>query len=285
MHSSIGPRLLAAATLLLVLGGSSLYLAATSASTTTRSPAAKDAGRLTAPAGAGGHNLILGSKDSGQPQNMEQFLTAVTKDVDAYWTKTFKASGLPEPKVAYAWIPSGRTAASACGDEDGAMGDNAAAYCSGDDTIYISQKFATDIYDGALDQALPGSSQGYGRTVGDFAVAYIVAHEYGHEVQAELGLFDTDGGQLPAMAFELQADCYAGTWANSAARENRLEDGDVQEALDAALAVGDFDTANPSHHGTPQQREAAWNRGFESGDPSSCSTYLDPANLGGAAGA
>jgi uncharacterized protein len=285
MHSSIGPRLLAAATLLLVLGGSSLYLAATSASTTTRSPAAKDAGRLTAPAGAGGHNLILGSKDSGQPQDMEQFLTAVTKDVDAYWTKTFKASGLPEPKVAYAWIPSGRTAASACGDEDGAMGDDAAAYCPGDDTIYISQKFATDIYDGALDQALPGSSQGYGRTVGDFAVAYIVAHEYGHEVQAELGLFDTDGGQLPAMAFELQADCYAGTWANSAARENRLEDGDVQEALDAALAVGDFDTANPSHHGTPQQREAAWNRGFESGDPSSCSTYLDPANLGGAAGA
>jgi uncharacterized protein len=285
MHSSIGPRLLAAATLLLVLGGSSLYLAATNASTTTRSAAAKDAGRLTAPAGAGGHNLILGSKDSGQPQNMEQFLTAVTKDVDAYWTKTFKASGLPEPKVAYAWIPSGRTAAGACGDEDGAMGDDAAAYCPGDDTIYISQKFATDIYDGALDQALPGSSQGYGRTVGDFAVAYIVAHEYGHEVQAELGLFDTDGGQLPAMAFELQADCYAGTWANSAARENRLEDGDVQEALDAALAVGDFDTANPSHHGTPQQREAAWNRGFESGDPSSCSTYLDPANLGGAAGA
>jgi len=285
MRSLTRPRLLAAATLLLVLGGGSLYLASASKSTTTRSPAAKDAGRLRASAGAGGHDLILGSKGSTQPQTTEQFLTAVTKDVDAYWTKTFKASGLSEPKVAYAWIPAGQTAASACGDEDGAMGDDAAAYCPGDDTIYISEKFATDIYNGALDQALPGSSQGYGRTAGDFAVAYMVAHEYGHQVQDELGLFDANGGQLPAMAFELQADCYAGAWANSASRENRLEDGDVQEALDAALAVGDFDTANPSHHGTPQQREAAWNQGFRSGDPSSCSTYLDPASLEDGAGA
>jgi hypothetical protein len=86
------------------------------------------------------------------------------------------------------------------------------------------------------------------------------------------------------MAFELQADCYAGTWAKSAYKENRLEDGDVQEALDAALAVGDFDANNPAHHGTPAQREGAWNSGFEAGDPSSCSRYLDPANLGDAGG-
>ena len=185
---------------------------------------------------------------------MEQFLTAVTKDVDAYWTKVFKDSGLPEPKVSYTWIPAGQTAASACGDANGTLGDSAAAYCPGDDTIYISEKFATDIYDGALDQALPGSSQGYGRTIGDFSVAYIVAHEYGHEVQDELGLFDKYGGQLPTMAFELQADCYAGTWAKSADHENRLEDGDVQEALDAALAVGDFDTEQP---GPPRHARAA----------------------------
>ena len=82
------------------------------------------------------------------------------------------------------------------------------------------------------------------------------------------------------MAFELQADCYAGTWAKSAYRENRLEDGDVQEALDAALAVGDFDTSNPGHHGTPEQREEAWDSGFETGDPSSCSEYLGQAGLG-----
>jgi uncharacterized protein len=262
LRSLFRPRVLVPAALLLVvvLGGAAK---------------AKDQKQPSAPAGSGAANLILGSKDSAQPQDMEQFLTAVTKDVDSYWTKTFKDSNLPEPRVSYMWIPAGRTAASACGDADGTLGDSAAAYCPGDDTIYISEKFATGIYNGALDQALPGSSQGYGRTIGDFAVAYIVAHEYGHQVQDELGLFQQYGQQLPAMAFELQADCYAGTWARSAYQENRLEDGDVQEALDAALAVGDFDAGNPGHHGTPEQREEAWNSGFQAGDPSSCSTYLD----------
>jgi uncharacterized protein len=257
-------RLIAATMLLLVLGGAAYGLGTATADDRTTSASAD-------------HDLILGSNDTAQPQTMEQFLTAVTKDVDTYWTKTFKASGLPEPRVKYTWIPAGRTAASACGDDDGAMGDAAAAYCPGDDTIYISEKFATDIYDGTLNGSLPGSSQGYGGTVGDFAVAYIVAHEYGHEVQDELGLFDKYGDSVPTMNFELQADCYAGTWAKSAADQNRLDDGDVQEALDAALAVGDFDTSNPSHHGTPEQREEAWSTGFESGDPSSCDSYLQPA--------
>ena len=224
---------------------------------------------------ADAHNLITGSEDGAQPKTMEQFLTAVTTDVDTYWTKVFEDAGLQEPRVGYTWIPAGQSAASACGSEDGPLGDSAAAYCPGDDTIYISEKFATDIYNGALDQALPGSSQGYGGTIGDFSVAYIVAHEYGHQIQDELGLFEKYGQQVPTAAFELQADCYAGTWAHSAYEENRLEDGDVQEALDAALAVGDFDAANPGHHGTPEQRKAAWSSGFESGDPSSCSSYLD----------
>ena len=255
MRSLIRPRLLAVAPMLVVLG----VVAAPSFGYDSR-------------------DLVAGTRTSAQPQTMEEFLTAVTTDVDAYWTKAFADSGLPEPRVTYSWIPAGMTAASACGGEGGStMGDSAAAYCSADDTIYISQKFATDIYDGALDQALPGSSQGYGRTVGDFAVAYIVAHEYGHQVQDELGLFERYGSQLPTMAFELQADCFAGTWAHSAYQENRLEQGDVQEALDAALAVGDFDAGNPGHHGTPEQREEAWNGGFESGDPSSCDRYLDPA--------
>ena len=56
-----------------------------------------------------------------------------------------------------------------------------------------------------------------------------------------------------------------------------LEPGDLQEATNAALAVGDFDAGNPGHHGTPEQRAEAWNGGFESGDPSSCGRYLDPA--------
>jgi uncharacterized protein len=199
-----------------------------------------------------------------QSQTMEQFLTSVTKDADTYWTEQFAAAGLPEPRVSYGWIPAGQTASSACGPLD----DSAAAYCPGDDTIYISEQFASNIYNGSLDHALPGSSQGFGRTYGDFAVAYIVAHEYGHQIQDELGLFQQGSS---TMALELQADCFAGTWANNASEEDRLDDGDVQEALDAALAVGDFDTANPGHHGTPEQRREAWLTGFESGDPSACS--------------
>ena len=265
------PRLLAGATVVLALAGAAHYLG---------SARADDHGGTAVsglrPAPAHAKSLITGDgTDAQQPQTMEEFLTAVTTDVDAYWEKVFAASHLPTPKVSYAWIPAGQTAASACGDESGTLGDSAAAYCPGDDTIYISQRFAGGIYDGSLDGSLPGSSQGYGQANGDFAVAYIVAHEYGHQVQDELGLFERYGKQVPTMAFELQADCFAGTWAHSAAADNRLEDGDLQEALDAALAVGDFNANDPGHHGTPEQREAAWRNGFDSGDPASCDRYLE----------
>jgi predicted metalloprotease len=270
MRSPIRRRLLAGAGVLLalVLAGTWQQLGSAQAD---RNPA--DA-LSRPPTEAAPQDLVLGSADADQPQTMEEFLTAVTTDVDTYWTGVFEESGLAEPRVTYNWIPAGQTAASACGDESGTLGDSAAAYCMADDTIYISQQFASDIYSGALDQALPGSSQGYGGTTGDFSVAYIVAHEYGHQIQDELGLFQEYGATLPTMAFELQADCYAGTWAASAYQENRLEEGDLQEALDAALAVGDFDAGSAGHHGTPEQREAAWYSGFQSGDPSACSEYL-----------
>ncbi|MDA0182928.1 neutral zinc metallopeptidase [Solirubrobacter phytolaccae] len=245
----------------LVAGGAAVHLGTAKAEQPARS--------------ADAHGLVLGSAQEAQPTTMTDFLTGVTQDVDAYWTKVFAEQGLPEPRVTYQWIPAGQSAASACTDSSGGTsGDDIAAYCSADDTISISEAFASKIYDGELNHALPGSSQGYGGTAGDFAVAYIVAHEYGHQIQDELGLFDKYGSQLPTSAFELQADCYAGTWAKSAYDENRLEDGDVQEALDAALAVGDFDAGNPGHHGTPEEREQAWSTGFESGDPSACSSFL-----------
>src|SRR3954447_26959014 len=186
MNSLIRPRLLAGATLLLALTGAGLHFGSARAD----DHAAGAAGRLKPADDTQASNLITGANDSAQPQTMEQFLTAVTTDVDAYWTKVFKASHLPAPRVGYDWIPAGQSVASACGDDSGTLGDGAAAYCPGDDTIYISQSFASEVYDGSLDQSLPGSSQGYGRTVGDFAVAYMVAHEYGHEIQNELGLFD-----------------------------------------------------------------------------------------------
>ena len=256
--------------LLLVAGAAALV--AIAGATIRLGTAEADDKPAASAASGGAQQLTLGDAQSEQPETAEEFLTAVTEDVDRYWSQQFEDSGLPEPRVSYAWIPEGITAESVCG-VDG-LGDQAAAYCPGDDTIYISQKFATDIYTGALDRALPGSAQGYGGTSGDFAVAYIVAHEYAHQVQAELGLYERYGQSLPTMNFELQADCYAGNWARSTADDGRLDEGDVQEALDAALAVGDFDPANPGHHGTPEQREAAWSDGFESGDPEACSKYL-----------
>jgi predicted metalloprotease len=232
-------------------------------------PAAKTTSTGSSNSSTGSHNLVLGS-GTQQPETMEEFLTGVTEDVDRYWTKQFADAGLNEPRVSYAWIPEGMTAADVCGTESPA--DQVAAYCPNDDTIYISQQFANNIYNGSLDGSLPGSSQGYGSAHGDFAVAYIVAHEYAHEVQDELGLFDRQ--DVPTMDFELQADCYAGTWARSVSDDGRLEDGDEQEALDAALAVGDFDESDPSHHGTPDQRETAWRDGFDAGDPGACSSYV-----------
>jgi uncharacterized protein len=257
--SPIRLLLVAGAAALVAIAGATIRLGSAEADDKAATPAASD----------GAKQLTLGDAPSEQPETAEEFLTAVTEDVDRYWMQQFEDAGLPEPRVSYAWIPEGMTAESVCG-VDG-LGDQAAAYCPGDDTIYISQKFATDIYTGALDRALPGSAQGYGGTSGDFAVAYIVAHEYGHQVQAELGLFDRG---LPTVNLELQADCFAGTWANHVAAENRIEEGDAREALDAALAVGDFDAANPGHHGTPEQRATAWNTGFESGDPSACNAYV-----------
>ena len=294
MSSLIRPRLLAAAALLLVLGGAWQYFGAGNkangsvvASTAATTQAQKESSVFTpVSANSGSHDLILGSKDSAQPKNMEEFLTGVIKDVDAYWTKVFKDSNLPEPKVSYKWIPEGQTAASACGDADGTLGDSAAAYCQGDDTMYISLKFATDIYNGTLDQVLPGSSQGYGRTAGDFSVAYIVAHEYGHEVQDELGLFEKYGNQLPTMAFELQADCYSGTWAQSAYKENRLEDGDVQEALDSALAVGDFDADQPATTARPSSvRRPGRPASTQATRPRAASTWTRPLSVTAAAAA
>lgn len=101
----------------------------------------------------------------------------------------------------------------------------------------------------------------------------MVAHEYGHNVQHELGFFN-QGRRLAAKPFELQADCMAGSWGNSVYRAGQLDPGDVEEALSTAKPVGDFEYLSPRHHGTPDERRAAWLRGYRSGDPSVCREYV-----------
>jgi hypothetical protein len=129
------------------------------------------------------------------------------------------------------------------------------------------------------------------RAPGDFAQAYVLAHEVGHHVQALLGVtvqaeqFIREGAAPPnvvSIAQELQADCLAGVWAHSTYDRGLLERGDIDEALRAAAAVGDdriqrqvSGRVNPETwtHGSAEQRRQWLTRGFESGDPNSCDTF------------
>jgi predicted metalloprotease len=201
---------------------------------------------------------------------IEGFLTDVLGSVDRYWTRTLTASGRPEPRVVYVWVPPGRTVGTACGAP---ADENAAFYCPNDDTIYFSEVLAARLWEGVA-QNFPGEQAGYGHAVGDFGVAYVVAHEYAHNVQNELGLFRLGQQELGAKPFELQADCMAGLWGNSVYREGKLQPGDVEEALSTATAAGDFDFNNAQHHGTPEERRAAWLTGYQSGDPTVCGRYV-----------
>jgi uncharacterized protein len=213
---------------------------------------------------------VVRSRGRHEPETIDAFLTDLLRDIDGYWTRTLTANDLPAPSIRYDWVPPGARHATGCGH---IADDQAAFYCPTDDTIYVAQKFAAQLYHGVV-QGLPGQRAGYGRAAGDFAVGYVVAHEYGHDIQQELGIFDNSSSPS-AEPFELQADCFAGTWANSVYEQGHLEPGDLQEATDAALAVGDFDVGNARHHGTPTQRRDALLAGFRGGSPAACSRYVD----------
>ena len=205
------------------------------------------------------------SRGRTEEGRVDGYLTEVLSSVDSYWTRTLKASDLPEPRVRYLWIPPGRATRTACGTP---ADDNAAFYCSADDTIYVAEELAAAIWNGTSDN-FPGERAGYGRAVGDFGLAYVIAHEYAHNIQQELGLMKTDP-RYGVEPLELQADCMAGLWGNSVYRAGKLHPGDVEEAISTALAAGDFEANSPQHHGTPDQRRAAWLLGYRSGDPARC---------------
>jgi predicted metalloprotease len=169
--------------------------------------------------------------------------------------------------VQHVWVAPGAKVDTACGEQ---ADDDAAFYCASDDTIYIGQAFAGAIYDGVAN-GLPGQSAGFGHAAGAFAVAFVVAHEYGHNVQNEDGVLL---GHMRALPTELNADCLAGTWAHWDNAQGRMQPGDLEQALNAALAVGDFDFLNPQHHGTPLERRDALLTGFRGGTPQSCDGYL-----------
>lgn len=164
---------------------------------------------------------------------------------------------------------------SACGFAETAVGP---FYCPGDEKVYIDLAFYED-----LDRRFGAP--------GDFAQAYVLAHEIGHHVQNLTGIErevraaqqrQPDAANQLSVLMELQADCYAGVWAHASARKQLLEEGDLEEGLNAAAAVGDdriqkraTGYVNPESftHGTAKQRAEWFARGFKSGNPETCDTF------------
>ena len=120
---------------------------------------------------------------AAEPPTIVPLLDGVLASVNDYWRDTLTASGHPAPSVRHVWVARGAKRDTACGRQ---AGDDAAFYCPADDTIYIGQALAGAILDGVAN-GLPGQRLGLGRAAGDFAVAYVVAHEYAHDVQKSWG--------------------------------------------------------------------------------------------------
>ena len=158
----------------------------------------------------------------------------------------------------------------ACGFSSAAVGP---FYCPGDRKLYLDFAFFNEL---SREFHAPG----------DFAQAYVIAHEVGHHVQNLLGTMNkverSGGGNRLSVALELQADCYAGVWANYAQKQGVVETGDVEEALRAASAVGDdmiqrrtqgYVVPDSFTHGTSQQRMQWLTRGMQTGDMRQCETF------------
>lgn len=211
----------------------------------------------------------------GASDEQRDFVAVVLADTEDVWNDQFSQFGrdYPEPKLV---LFSGG-AGSACGFAQSATGP---FYCPGDRKIYIDLGFYRELTERF-------------KAPGDFAQAYVLAHEVGHHVQNMLGILDDVAKARSGMSeeqqnalsvrVELQADCFAGLWANHAQRTKQiLEPGDIDEALGAASAVGDdrIQSQTQGHvvpdsftHGTAEQRARWFRRGFESGSLSACDTF------------
>jgi len=206
--------------------------------------------------------------------DLKDFSTYVFDDTQSTWRKTFAADGEPY-ETAQMVLYSGAVRTDGCGSATSAVGP---FYCPADERVYLDLSFYEDM------RRQLGAS-------GDFAWAYVIAHEMGHHVQRETGtsseverLSRSDPSEANELSVrqELQADCYAGVWASTVFAAGDLEDGDLDEAFNAAEAVGDdrLQKQATGHvdpdsftHGTSEQRRTWFNKGFESGDPSACDTF------------
>jgi uncharacterized protein len=218
-----------------------------------------------------------GAPLSDEDRELADFVSVVLADTEDTWNEIFAAENLeyPEPTLV---LFSGAVE-SACGFAQSAVGP---FYCPVDEKVYIDLSFYRDLRDT------------YGAP-GDFAQAYVIAHEVGHHVQNQLGIMEqvhraqqqastsqVDANRLSVM-LELQADCFSGVWAYNADRSRDiLEQGDIEEGLNAASSIGDDRlqmesqgqiTPDSFTHGSSVQRVSWFERGLESGEINSCNSF------------
>ncbi len=203
-----------------------------------------------------------------------QFVSAVLADTEDTWKRVFAQAGgrYQEPQL----VLFDGSVSSACGRASAAVGP---FYCPGDRKVYLDLSFFRD-----LDRRFGAP--------GDFAQAYVIAHEVGHHIQTLTGVSDQVNqararsseaqGNALSVRQELQADCYAGVWGHHAASRNVLEEGDVEEGLRAAAAIGDdrlqkqgqgYVVPESFTHGSSEQRQQWLLRGLKTGDINQCDTF------------
>ena len=210
----------------------------------------------------GGVPSFTGPAQSAQQDELADFMGFLSDHVQGVWQEEFRQMGRRyEDTVVVLFEQATQTG---CGVGSAQTGP---FYCPGDRKVYLDLSFFREL------------SDRFGAP-GDFAQAYVIAHEFGHHVQTVLGL-RPDGTNEGSVRHELQADCFAGVWAAAARDEGLLESGDVQEGLEAAAAVGDDriqqqtgQRVDPESwtHGSSEQRTTWFDRGFDRGDPEACDT-------------
>jgi predicted metalloprotease len=211
------------------------------------------------------------SQQPGGEDEMRQFVARVLGSTERTWSEIFQAAGRTYQKPTLVLFSD--AVESACGFAQAAAGP---FYCGEDQKVYIDLSFYRDL------------RQRF-QAPGDFAQAYVIAHEIGHHVQNLLGIMrkvqalqSREANEL-SVRLELQADCLAGIWANYAHRErNILEEGDIEEGLNAAAQIGDdrmqkrargYVVPEGFTHGSAQQRVQWFRRGIQSGDLKQCDTF------------
>jgi uncharacterized protein len=208
-----------------------------------------------------------------EEQKMGEFVSTVLADTEDVWNQIFRAGGSQYKEPRLVLFKDG--VRSACG---GASSSSGPFYCPADETVYMDLSFFNML------------RQKFGARGGDFAIAYVIAHEIGHHVQHQQGILkevqkvrqqmpQAEGNKVH-VAMELQADFYAGVWAHHI--KNYLEEGDLEEALNAAAVVGNDNMQKKMQgyvvpesftHGTSEQRMYWFSRGFKTGELSAGDTF------------